>query len=656
MTLSTAAVPKPPLTQLSAPAPLRNLPGWLVWKFEPGDTKPRKVPYYANGGRRHGQQGRTEDRRQLTTFEVARAAARGRGFDGVGFALLPDWNITALDFDGCVSDDGVHPDVLAAVAGTYAELSPSGRGVRAFVIGALGNRKDHGGCEAFGFETFSDAGFVTITGDTLPLVELLGLHDTITAPNDAALALIAKRFGRANVESTSGETAPLGLTEARLREALDVLDPSMPHDPWLRIGMALHHETSGEGFYLWDEWSSRGATYPGSAQLHGRWESFGRGDHRPVTVHYLVNLSNEQGAHIDLSELALADFDVVDVPAVDMRPNRFAVEPLDVFVKRPPPEWIIKGVLPRAELVVLFGESGAGKSFVALDLAGAIARGIEWRGLRVKQARIVYVAAEGAGGFRNRVAAYCQRHDINAADMPIGVIHVAPNLLLHADAIEVSKAIVASGGADVVIVDTFAQVTPGANENAAEDMGKALSHCKGIHRATGAVVLLVHHSGKDASRGARGWSGLKAAADAELEVLRMPGGRVLRTSKQKDGEDGLQWGFDLDVMQIGVDEDDDAITSCVVREAAIPVVQKVMGRELGEVEVVVDEVIREFAVAQSTGIEVKAVIAEAARRLPEPEEGKRDTRKQRASRSLKALCKGDAAAYWEEDGCIEVLS
>jgi RecA-family ATPase len=100
------------------------------------------------------------------------------------------------------------------------------------------------------------------------------------------------------------------------------------------------------------------------------------------------------------------------------------------------------------------------------------------------------------------------------------VLADAPNLMEKQDALDVARAIVAAGGAQLVIVDTFAQVMPGANENAGEDVGRALAHCKGIHRATGALVLLVHHSGKDSSRGARGWSGLRAAADVELEVVR----------------------------------------------------------------------------------------------------------------------------------------
>lgn len=230
------------------------------------------------------------------------------------------------------------------------------------------------------------------------------------------------------------------------------------------------------------------------------------------------------------------------------------------------------------------------------------------------------------------------------------IIPDVPNLLQKDDALAVARAI---GKCDVVIVDTWAQVTPGANENAGEDMGKALAHCKGIHRATGALVVLVHHAGKDASKGARGWSGLRAAADAELEVTRMATGRMLRTSKQKDGDDDLAWGFGLETVTIGMDEDGDPITSCVVIEQEVPTAKLL--RALGPVEEVVNAVIQEFALAQTEGIEVTPVVLEAVKRLPAPEDGKRDTRKMRVRRALDSLCKGDDAPYWiADDGCITV--
>lgn len=661
--MSAVTTIKPHLAYISAPDALRKLQGWLVWRYEQHDDepKPRKVPYYTNGGRRHGVQGRPDDRNQLTTFEAARAAAARRGFDGVGLALMPDFGVVALDFDRCISEGGVRPEVEAIIAGTYAEYSPSGEGVRAFMRGDLGNNKAHG--EPYGFETFSTKGFVTFTGNRLDITELLGAGNVVADVTDGVRELCAQRFGRRqerheDVDPLMSYEPALGLTPEQLHEAVDVLDPDLPHDTWLQVGMALHHETCGEGFDYFNDWSAKGSKYPGEEALRRRWDSFGRASGRLVTARTLVKLANENGAHVNADMASPAEFAAIIEDTKPADTLRFNVVPAGEFSRGARPGWVMKGILPRAELVVMFGESGSGKSFIALDMIASIARGVDWRGHRVKQGRVVYIAAEGGGGFRNRLAAYEKHHGIRLDDIPLGIIHAAPNFLQKADAVDVAKAIHATGKADVVVVDTFAQVTPGANENAAEDMGKALAHCKGIHRATGAVVILIHHAGKDPTKGSRGWSGLRAAADAEIEVIRGLGGRMVRVSKQKDGDDTGEWGFDLEVLPIGVDEDGDVVDSCVVVEAALPVISKVNGRRLlGKWEKLVQEVVGEIALGQNSGIEVDAVLKEVVAKSP-PHDGRgRDTRKQHARRALMALCEGDEAPYYfdKETNCLEVL-
>ena len=657
----------PHLTNLQAPEAIRDLPGWLIWRFEPNDNpggKPRKIPYYVSGRKRTGQQGRAEDREQLVTFDAARAAAARRGFDGVGFAPMPDFGIVALDFDNCVTNGQIHPQVAELLTNTYAEFSPSGQGIRAFFRGQLGNMKTHATATEFGLELFSSKGFVTFTGNVLPEVELMGNESTVGPVDASVLALVQRRFKReleGRAQDETSDIGGLGLTDEQIQEALDVLPTDLDYDTWIQVGMALHHERGNEAFDLWDTWSQRSPKYTSREYGWDRWRSFGKAGAQPVTARSLVRLANEHGAHIDLraQTASAADFDAAVEAAKDTsKPSRFEVLPAGTFASREPPQWIIKGMVPRAELLVLYGESGSGKSFVVLDMTMAIARGLPWRGRKTRQGRVVYVAAEGAGGFRNRVKAYATEHQVDLDQLPFGVVHAAPNLLstkkgnVESDVVELARAI---GQADVIVVDTFAQTTPGANENSGEDMGQALAHCKLLHRATGALVVLVHHAGKDPTKGARGWSGIKAAADAELEVVRDGDLRILRNTKQKDGEDGQIWGFKLRQVNIGIDEDDELITSCVVDEVDLDQ-SKIQLSKLGGVERVVVEVVSEMAEAQTTGIEVKAVIQEAVRRLPPPEEGKRDSRAQRVKRALTKLSEGDQAPYhWDRsDDTLEI--
>ena len=645
----------PHLSSLQAPSAIRHLQAWVIWRFEdPGDgAKPRKIPYYSNGARRAGEQGGERDLAQLVTFDAARAAAVRRGFDGVGFCPLPAWHVVAVDVDNCVAHGRVHPDIEPLICQTYAEFSPSGQGVRLFFRGDLGNAKSSSG--PYGLEFFSTRGYVTFTGNAVPGVEVLGLEDTV-APVPAVLQrLHAERFGKLDLcRAPRTDSERLGLSAAQCQGALAALDPDLGFEHWLRVGMALHHELGDAGFDVWDQWSAQGTKYKSAASLRSHWRTFGRGAGEPVTMRSVGKLL---GRPLDAGPASAEEFDaLVEAASGDSSGGtsekpapRFPVIPAATFSSGEPPQWLVKHVLPQAELVVLYGASGSGKSFLALDIAAAIARGIPWRGKRVRQGRVVYIAAEGAGGFRNRLKAYALANDVDLAALDIGVIHAAPNFLDKGDAAAVAASITGHGGAELIIVDTFAQTTAGGDENSGEDMGKALSHCKALHRHTGAVVLLVHHSGKDTSKGARGWSGIRAAADAELEVVREETGRWVRLSKQKDGEDELKWGFDLEVVQLGVDEDLDPITSCVVVEAEVPEPEGPK-RVLRPVEKVVLDVVRGQC-AGGARAPVESIVSEAAGRLVKAE-GARDTRRQRVRQSLNRLISAQSSGLSIADDCV----
>ena len=641
---------------VTAPAEIRELQGWLIWRVEVNEAGKRlKVPYYANREKRYGKNGGAHERTKLVTFAAAVNAASRHGFDGVGLALMPEFNLTVLDFDHCVSGGRLNDKVAAMIADTYAEFSPSGTGVHAIYRGAMPNKKSHANAERWGFETFHSKGFVTFSGNVLDTCSLLGNEDTIAPVSPTVMTEFKARFGqREKPEGTAPSAERLGLSQVEAREWLARLDPDLGYDEWLRTGMALHHEFGDEGLDLWDEWSGGGSKYAGSDSLMTHWRSFGRGDGPPITMRSVAKLAGVSPSGSASPEEF--ENEVEAAAPTEARAAKFKFEPVHSFASATSLEWWVKQVLPKAGLAVLYGASGAGKSFVMLDMAMSIARGVAWRDKRVRQGRVAYIAAEGSAGFRKRVAAYAQQNEVDLTQVPMVVLNAAPNLMDAKDSAAVAAAIATSGGADVIIVDTLAQTTPGGNENASEDMGRAVAHCKRIHEVTGALVVLVHHSGKDQARGARGWSGIRAACDAEIEVVRTEAGaRYLRLSKSKDDEDGMEWGFDLHQVQLGVDEDLDPITSCVVREAVVNKAKSI-GKVLGPNETIVNQVIQEMAKVQTAGIEGEAIIVEAVRLMPEPEEGKRDTRRQHAKRALKSLCEGDTAPYeMGDDGCVSVL-
>ena len=647
---------------LEAPTELKDLPSWCVWRYESAGegTKPLKVPYWPGGGRRHGKQGGPEDRGKLTTFAAAKDAAAKRGMDGVGFAPMPEWGITALDFDNCVDADGNLPsEVLQIVGRTYSEWSPSGKGVRAFVRGSLGNRKSPSTATQYGVETFSSTGFVTVTGQVLPVVEMLELEDYIAPVDERIIDLCTRRFGpqdhALDDDFMAGREPRLGLSVERTEELLSALDPDLGRDDWIRVGMAVHHESEGDdtGFVIWDEWSQQGAKYPGEEALRSQWDSFTRRagpGQRQVTMASVIKMAQEASA-LSLDDLrALASTVTTEADSGPRTPDgfdgKFRAYSAAEIATRPPVDWLVKGIIPKGtDPIVLFGPSGSGKSFVATDVAASVARGADWYGRKVRQGRVLIVMAEGSGGAPQRVRAYSKKHGIDPAQIDIAFVTAAPNFLDKGDIGEIIKTIAAVGNVVMTVIDTFAQVTPGANENAGEDMGPALRNAQVIAEVTGATVVLIHHTGKDASKGSRGWSGIKGAAAAQIEIIRHDDGqREIHVEKMKDGKDGERLGFKLEEVNLGFDADGDPLESLVVVPAELKAgdtEDSAPARSVvryGKHERHVLEVM-ESVYASDNEAPYDVFLSRCVEMMPAPVEGKRDVRRFEINRAIQSLAK-----------------
>ena len=138
----------------------------LVWKIStitPERGKFSKIPYYPRSmKKRQGKQGSEDDKKNLGTWDDAiKAFHEDPDVAGIGFALLPEFRIVALDVDHCIDDGIIRDDVTRLTNFTYCEISPSGRGIRAFWIGEANDCKNH----ESGFELFHSIGFVTLTGN-----------------------------------------------------------------------------------------------------------------------------------------------------------------------------------------------------------------------------------------------------------------------------------------------------------------------------------------------------------------------------------------------------------------------------------------------------------------------------------------------------------
>lgn len=237
----------------------------------------------------------------------------------------------------------------------------------------------------------------------------------------------------------------------------------------------------------------------------------------------------------------------------------------------------VEGVLTDGAMSVVYGESNSGKTFFATDLAFRVALGWSWHDRETEQGAVLYLACEGGHGIKNRVAAFRQEHQVTG-DVPFAFVPASVNLRdPEGDTLRVIRtadAVRQQAGRSVrlVVVDTLSRALAGGEENSSQDMGALVGAVDEIRRQTGAHVALIHHSGKDTAKGARGHSLLRAATDTEIEVSRPEGVETATATVKKQRDlpgDGL-FTFSLRSVQLATDRRGNAVTSCIVEPADQP--------------------------------------------------------------------------------------
>lgn len=260
-----------------------------------------------------------------------------------------------------------------------------------------------------------------------------------------------------------------------------------------------------------------------------------------------------------------------------------------------PPDEIVQDVLTSGGGSMLYGDSNSGKTFFVIDMACAVARGATWMGKRTEPGLVVYLAAESPESVRSRLQAYQRHHRVRVPNL---AIVQSPIDLFDGESdtdavIRLVRQIERVRGqkARLIIGDTLARMSAGANENAGQDMGLVIRRFDRIRTECRAHFLMIHHSGKNAAAGSRGWSGVRAAVDTEIEVTDSPAGRCAELTKQRDlSSKGLRIGFRLAVVPLGETKWGSPATSCVVEPTDAP--QKASGKRPSEVRGAIIEMLR----------------------------------------------------------------
>lgn len=637
-TTTPATKPVPLQVQPDAiPATLRDIPTWVVWRYQRRGNGWTKPPFQTSG-----MLAKSNDAATWTTFDEALAAYQTGRFDGIGWNVRGD--VVGIDLDDVIGADGdIDPRasaILDRFAGTYCELSPSGSGYRIFAIGQfpVAGKKIGDWLEVY---REGSPRYLTLTGHAIAAADVtaqqaaldwlyqtcIAKPDSAGAPDDDdgwcwpppdeyadALSCVCPSCGRA-AEYPDCEHCGHRFDEPKPDQSLAAAAPlpvSVRNDD--RLALALRNTSiaalyagSIEGYPSRSEavlalalrllTFADGDTATVAAWLDGsgceRWHNDSPANRERVLTLALQrwdgqrfearNGDVEHGAAILASlmrnrtaQTAAQTAQTQEEEAAghagtspghqrDTSEKEPLFIPVEQFIGNPtPPAWTVKRYLPAASLCVIFGESTAGKSFLAIDWACCIAAGKAWNGQPVKQGTVVYIAGEGHYGLKRRFAAW---QSVNGA-IPPDTLHINKTALVLTPegAKAVAKAIGVIPGVPVfVVVDTLATLLAG-DENSGSDMSTFLSYLKKLIEGTGATLVVVHHTGHgDKTRG-RGHSSLKCALDVEYRLERTDGIGTLTCTKPKDFDPPRPLAYELQIVELPAsycDEPDEPVTSCV---------------------------------------------------------------------------------------------
>lgn len=261
-------------------------------------------------------------------------------------------------------------------------------------------------------------------------------------------------------------------------------------------------------------------------------------------------------------------------------------------------DWMVKHLIERNGIMILAGESMAGKSFMIMDMGMKIARGLDYAGHKVRQGAVIHMAVEDGKGTELRFKGCLKAQGISPdADVPYVVMDPFANggqgFTLMAD--DVVDRFIAEcldwkayyGSLELIIIDTLSMATEGMDENSSGEASKVLGRINRIRERTGATVAVVHHMNAGGTK-VRGSTAIVANVPNVIELRQqmipapnkreepkpaLDGNgqpiRRARLAKNKNGVGNKSWAFVLEPVKLDeIDEDGEPFSTMVCARPA----------------------------------------------------------------------------------------
>jgi KaiC/GvpD/RAD55 family RecA-like ATPase len=532
------------------PIELRSIPRWVTWKAEgaPGE-KPRKIPYAPDCPNTKAS---STDPYTWGTFDQAESSFYDGDRTGIGFVLNND-GIVGVDIDHCINAGEVSQDalrVLEWLGASYVEVSPSGTGLRAFGYAPPLERGCKGKIHGLDVELYSTGRYLTLTGQVVKQSGSLSKLDHFEQ-----LAQELRGAGREVINPETGEVERSKPHDRHAELIRMVLTGEVLHDSLRDLAASLISNGMRAGAAVSQ---LRALMKAGGGNQDDRWRA------RYNQIPALVRSAEEKfkpEPEIDLMMDNISGDEITKLLDV--------VWASDLPEEYTSPDELVQGVVTCGSSSVVYGDSNSGKTFFVLDMCCAVARGVEWMGRKTEPGLVVYLATEAPSSIMSRVQAYQRHHGCIVENLAIVRVPLnfyessgdAANVIRLIQHVEKERGIKAR----LIVGDTLARMSAGANENSGEDMGPVMARFERVSKETGAHMMTIHHNGKDAAKGSRGWSGIRAHIDTEIELEDKKDTRVATITKQRElpGK-GTEIFFKLEIVVMGKTKWGEDATTCVV--------------------------------------------------------------------------------------------
>ncbi|WP_429509901.1 AAA family ATPase [Paraburkholderia sp. MM5482-R2] len=526
------------------PASLKERPQWVLWRWQYDSESERwtKPPRQSDG-----RYAKTSDPDTWTTFDDVHRAYLDGDFDGIGIVLRDD--LVGIDLDHVIDESGelipLAAEIVERFRGAYMEKSPSGDGLHIFTHGnflRFGKGAEHKNIECYGER---GSRYFTVTGH-----ELSDEAD-ISDQQDALDWLYETHFRKPTAADAKSPTHVDGGVATLLDDAVILANAAQVGD-----GKRFRKLFDDGDF---SDYASQSEADLALANMLARATQDGETLDRLFRVSGLFRPEKWDKPHSDdgqtygqttVAKALTGKNAAKSVEAAAPRTGRF-VRAADAMTETHTVEWLIDGVMEQGTSCMLFGASGSGKSFVAIDWSCCIATGTDWHGQDVEPGAVFYIVGEGQKGFGRRLTAWQMKNKVSLQTAPL-YLWQSPIPLSNPDSVkwlaaEIAKVASPNNPPRMIVIDTLARNIGNSDENSNRDMGLLMNLLDTHLRLPfNASVVIVHHSGNGDRDRLRGASGLTGAVDYEYRVDRKGDARALVCKKNKEGEEGEDRQFRIE--------------------------------------------------------------------------------------------------------------